>query len=225
MITVFLLLGMIFIPVGFVTLRASRSVVEIVERYDADCVPTTFKENKISYITDSSIPKNCSKKLQVYKYMKAPIYVHYQLDNYYQNNRRYVKSRSNKQLLHGLQNSDTSTCIPQEHANDQLIVPYGLVAWSIFNDTYTFSRGALELIVNRKNIAWKSDRDHKFGKDVYPYNFQNGTVISGGKLDPQIHVSILNSFMNRNYCGLFFAFLSPLVALSELGFCLSFAAK
>ncbi|CAN1145745.1 Putative ALA-interacting subunit 2 [Linum perenne] len=87
MITVFLLLGMIFIPVGFVTLRASRSVVEIVERYDADCVPTTFKENKISYITDSSIPKNCSKKLQVYKYMKAPIYVHYQLDNYYQNNR------------------------------------------------------------------------------------------------------------------------------------------
>lgn len=31
--------------------------------------------------------------------MKPPIYVYYELDNYYQNHRRYVKSRSSLQLL------------------------------------------------------------------------------------------------------------------------------
>ncbi|CAI0544938.1 unnamed protein product [Linum tenue] len=86
-ITTFFLLGLIFVPVGFITLRASRSVVEIVERYDADCVPEEFRGNKMSYIADSSIPKNCSRTLKVPKNMKAPIYVYYQLDNYYQNHR------------------------------------------------------------------------------------------------------------------------------------------
>ena len=31
--------------------------------------------------------------------IQAPIYVYYQLDNFYQNHRRYVKSRSNEQLM------------------------------------------------------------------------------------------------------------------------------
>ena len=30
--------------------------------------------------------------------MKAPVYVYYELDNFYQNHRRYVKSRSDSQL-------------------------------------------------------------------------------------------------------------------------------
>jgi hypothetical protein len=30
--------------------------------------------------------------------IKSPIYVYYQLDNFYQNHRRYVKSRDNEQL-------------------------------------------------------------------------------------------------------------------------------
>lgn len=32
------------------------------------------------------------------KDVKGPIYVYYQLDNFYQNHRRYVKSRDNEQL-------------------------------------------------------------------------------------------------------------------------------
>ncbi|CAN1227119.1 Putative ALA-interacting subunit 2 [Linum grandiflorum] len=127
--------------------------------------------------------------MQVHKYMKAPIYVYYQLDNYYQNHRRYVKSRSDKQLLHGLRTNDTSACSPEKSAGGRTIVPCGLIAWSLFNDTYTFSREESKLRVNRKNIAWSSDRDHKFGKDVYPSNFQNGTIIGGGTLDPKIPLS------------------------------------
>ncbi|KAF8391033.1 hypothetical protein HHK36_023333 [Tetracentron sinense] len=102
---------------------------------------------------------------------------------------RYVKSRSDRQLLHGLKYNKTSTCKPEESNNGLPIVPCGLIAWSLFNDTYTFARGMVELKVSRKNIAWKSDRNHKFGKHVYPFNFQNGTLIGGGKLDPSLSLS------------------------------------
>ncbi|KAM3700857.1 hypothetical protein ACB098_05G128900 [Castanea mollissima] len=188
-ILTFLLIGTIFIPIGLVCLHASRSVVEIVDRYDIDCVPEQFKSNKLGYIKDSSYPKNCSRTLKVNRHMKAPIYIYYQLDNYYQNHRRYVKSRSNQQLLHGLGSNKTSLCKPEQSNNGLPIVPCGLVAWSLFNDTYKFIRGKSELNVNRKNIAWKSDRDHKFGKHVYPFNFQNGTLIGGGKLNSSVPLS------------------------------------
>ncbi|KAF5752725.1 putative ALA-interacting subunit 2 [Tripterygium wilfordii] len=189
-ISTFLLLGVICIPIGLVTLQASRNVVEIVDRYDTECIPEAYKSNRMSYIKDSSILKNCSRILKVHKYMKAPIYVYYQLDNFYQNHRRYVKSRSDKQLLYGLKYNDTSSCAPEELNNGLPVVPCGLIAWSLFNDTFTFIHGRKELKVNRKNIAWKSDRDHKFGKKIYPFNFQNGTLIGGGNLDPNIPVSI-----------------------------------
>ncbi|KAF7842885.1 putative ALA-interacting subunit 2 [Senna tora] len=207
-IATFLLMGFVFIPVGLVTLRASNTVVEIVDRYDIECIPEEYRSNKVAYIKDDSISKNCSRFIKmdfmesraipesttvpfkvVLKPMRAPIYIYYQLDNYYQNHRRYVKSRSDQQLLHGLGYNDTSSCKPVESSDDQPIVPCGLIAWSLFNDSYSFSRGPSKLKVNRKNIAWKSDRDHKFGKHVYPFNFQNGTLIGGGKLDPHIPLS------------------------------------
>ncbi|XP_022146609.1 putative ALA-interacting subunit 2 isoform X2 [Momordica charantia] len=188
-ISVFLLTGILFIPVGLVVLQASRSVVEIVYRYDTECVPVSFRNNMVAYIKDSSASKSCSFSLEINKTMKAPIFIYYQLDNYYQNHRRYVKSRSDKQLLHGLAYNDTSSCKPVQSHNGIPIVPCGLVAWSLFNDTYKFVLGRSELKVNRKNIAWKSDRKHKFGKHVYPFNFQNGTLIGGGNLDPNIPLS------------------------------------
>ena len=117
---------------------------------------------------------------------------------------RYVKSRSDQQLLHGLRYNDTSSCKPEELNNGLPIVPCGLIAWSLFNDTFKFVRGSEEMKVSRKNIAWKSDRDHKFGKEVYPLNFQNGTLIGGGKLDPRIPVSVvhLQELINSSFLSL-----------------------
>ncbi|KAL6201183.1 hypothetical protein ACLB2K_024898 [Fragaria x ananassa] len=122
-ITTFLLMGVIFIPLGLITLHASENIVEIVDRYDNDCVPEAFKSNKVAYIKDNSIPKNCSRYLKVYKHMKAPINIYYQLDNYYQNHRRYVKSKNDEQLLHGLGYNDTSSCKPEESNNGLPVVP------------------------------------------------------------------------------------------------------
>lgn len=123
---------------------------------------------------------------------------------------RYVKSRSDKQLLYGLKYNGTSYCKPEDSNNGLPIVPCGLIAWSLFNDTYSFSRGTSALKVNRKNISWKSDRDHKFGKEVYPFNFQNGSLIGGGNLDPNIPVSIYSTLD-----GMFFPSDSIFKALCE----------
>ncbi|CAH1449739.1 unnamed protein product [Lactuca virosa] len=148
-ISAFMLVTIVFIPIGLASLFASRDVVEIIDR-----------------------------TLTVTKRMKQPIYVYYQLDNYYQNHRRYVKSRSDQQLRNRGDENDTSSCKPEHNANGMPIVPCGLVAWSLFNDTYAFStRNNQSLPVNKRHISWKSDREDKFGRDVFPKNFQNGSLI------------------------------------------------
>ncbi|KAJ6825342.1 ALA-interacting subunit 1-like [Iris pallida] len=182
-ISVFALIGTIFIPIGIASLLASNHVVEIVDRYENACAPPNV--DNVAYIQNATIDKTCTRTLTVPKDMNKPIYVYYQLDNFYQNHRRYVKSRNDAQLRDAKKANETSNCDPEKTTADgSPIVPCGLIAWSLFNDTYSFARGKENLPVNKRGISWKSDRDHKFGKDVFPKNFQNGTLIGGGKLDP-----------------------------------------
>ena len=44
-------------------------------------------------------------------------------------------------------------------------------------------------MVHKRGISWRSEREDIFGKQVFPRNFQNGTLIGGGTLDPRIPVS------------------------------------
>jgi uncharacterized protein YdeI (BOF family) len=100
-----------------------------------------------------------------------------------------VKSRSDKQLLKPSKEDETKICSPEGNTADgKPIVPCGLIAWSLFNDTYVFSANSAAIQVNKKNIAWASDKSHKFSKDVYPKNFQKGALIGGGKLNESIPV-------------------------------------
>lgn len=114
-------------------------------------------------------------------------------------NFRYVKSRSDQQLRDNSSADDVSDCKPEDTSNGLVIVPCGLIAWSLFNDTYNFSINSAQLNVNKKGISWKSDREHKFGKDVYPKNFQSGGLIGGAKLDPSIPVSLARISRLENY--------------------------
>lgn len=188
-ISAFMLVSIVFIPIGVASLFASRDVVEIVDRYETDCIPEQFRKDKVQYI-QSSADKSCNRSIRVPKRMKKPIYVYYQLDNFYQNHRRYVKSRSDKQLRDKNSANEVDSCKPEDYTPGQIpIVPCGLIAWSLFNDTYSFSRNKQQLAVNKKGISWKSDREHKFGKDVFPSNFQNGTLRGGADLDVKIPLS------------------------------------
>ncbi|KAK9265534.1 hypothetical protein L1049_001717 [Liquidambar formosana] len=189
-ITTFIFVGIIFIPIGLASLFASERVVEIVYRYDEGCIPTNYSDQKLAYIQNSTTNKTCTRSLIVPKQMKRPVYVYYQLDNFYQNHRRYVKSRSDKQLRSNASEGDTSSCDPEGVAPDKHpIVPCGLIAWSLFNDTYGFLVNNEALEVSKRNIAWKSDQEHKFGSDVYPKNFQSGGLIGGAKLNDTIPLS------------------------------------
>ncbi|KAJ7982095.1 ALA-interacting subunit [Quillaja saponaria] len=187
-ISAFMLVTIVFVPIGVASLYASRDVVEIVERYETDCIPENFRNNKVAFI-QSKADKTCNKNITVPKHMKQPIYVYYQLDNFYQNHRRYVKSRSDEQLKNPKSANSVSACKPEDSANGQPIVPCGLIAWSLFNDTYTFSNKNRNLTVNKKGISWKSDREHKFGKNVFPKNFQSGSLIGGANLSTNIPLS------------------------------------
>lgn len=104
---------------------------------------------------------------------------------------RYVKSRNDEQLRSKDKANETSGCDPEKTtANGSVIVPCGLIAWSLFNDTYNFTHRNKNIMVNKTDISWKSDRDHKFGKHVYPKNFQTGGLIGGAHLDPKKPVSL-----------------------------------
>ncbi|PIN08373.1 hypothetical protein CDL12_19059 [Handroanthus impetiginosus] len=190
-ISTFLLVSIVFIPIGVVSLFASRDVVEIVDRYETDCIPPSSRNDKVGFIQGPQ-DKTCNRILRVPKRMKKPIYVYYQLDNFYQNHRRYVRSRSDQQLRNNGSAGDTDGCSPEETtSNGMPIVPCGLIAWSLFNDTYDFTRNSQQLQINKTGISWKSDREHKFGSDVFPTNFQNGTLRGGGTLNSSIRLLTL----------------------------------
>ncbi|PPD90593.1 hypothetical protein GOBAR_DD12478 [Gossypium barbadense] len=154
-IATFTIIGIIFIPLGLVSLSASEKVVEIVDRYDESCVPSNYSNDKLKFIQNPSINKSCVRTLTVPKLMKSPVFIYYQLDNYYQNHRRYVKSRSDKQLRSVSDEKSTTDCSPEDKTVD----------------------------------AWKSDKEHKFGSNVYPKNFQSGGLIGGAKLNSSVPLS------------------------------------
>jgi hypothetical protein len=79
--------------------------------------------------------------------MKGPVFLYYRLTNFYQNNRRYVKSFDVKQLG-GAANTDLDNCEPLKHASNNTVVvngvstpvqptaiyyPCGLIANSMFS--------------------------------------------------------------------------------------------
>ncbi len=109
-------------------------VVEYRVQYDGEgsTVPTC-------QLGANDVSKTCSITVNVDKEMTAPVYVYYELENFYQNHRRYVKSRSDAQLA-GTVYSDSAQlvdCDPLRTRNDngttKVLHPCGLIANSYFN--------------------------------------------------------------------------------------------
>jgi len=154
-IITFLVVGVAFIIIGIPLLVASNNVVEVSQRYDDN--------------SQCTINSTCTIDLQVTDEMKAPVFLYYRLENYYQNHRRYVKSR-NDQQLRGVVNqkySDLADCDPiqSNHSSkdpSQFYLPCGLIAWSLFNDTFALRNGNQNISLRKNGIAWSSDIKEKF---------------------------------------------------------------
>nr|AFK41088.1 unknown [Medicago truncatula] len=189
-IATFTAIGIIFIPIGLASLFSSGKVVEAEFRYDETCLSPDVAKDAVAYIKSDTTNKTCTHKWIVEQKMQAPVFIYYQLENYYQNHRRYVKSRNDKQLWRKSAELQTDHCDPVDKTEGkEPIVPCGLIAWSMFNDTYKFSIDNKDLTINKKNIAWGSDKNSKFGHEVYPKNFQSGGLIGGAKLNESVPLS------------------------------------
>ena len=179
----FTVFGIIFLGLGILLYVMSDQIrEEVVGSYDDNpCKDLLFKE--------------CIVPLTITEKIVAPVYVYYQLDNFYQNHRRYVKSRSFSQLqgnyLAADKLADCDPIIKNKDLSPQIFkyadnttfgaadlelpaTPCGLVAKSLFNDTYKFRQvGSTNFIpIDSKGIAWQSDIDYKFK------NIANGTLVN-----------------------------------------------
>merc|ERR1711916_286849 len=90
-IPAFFVIGTVFLPLGIIRLVSSNGVVEVSRDYTDACIPPV-------HANGTSGTQVCTVSLEVKEDMKAPVYVYYELTNYYQNHRRYVKSRNDAQL-------------------------------------------------------------------------------------------------------------------------------
>ncbi|KAL2257376.1 hypothetical protein VTK26DRAFT_254 [Humicola hyalothermophila] len=83
----------------------------------------------------------CQVTFNIPEDLKPTISFFYHLENFYQNHRRYVNSFNAKQLLGEPVDGKTindSTCDPITYGKDgKIVYPCGLVANSIFNDTFS----------------------------------------------------------------------------------------
>ncbi|KAK8935135.1 ALA-interacting subunit 1 [Platanthera zijinensis] len=69
-ISIFTLVGIIFVPIGVVALLASHDVMLLkFLGYENACVPSNMTDNKIGYIQNPNISKACTRVLKVkFKY-------------------------------------------------------------------------------------------------------------------------------------------------------------
>ncbi len=167
---IFFCFGAVFIVLGIIILIFSNQIEEVSYRYDEECKKTKGTDNK------------CTITLHIKNTMKPKIMIYYQLNGFYQNHRRYVKSKSDEQLhgkvftLEEMKNSqDCDPAITNDDMGkkfsfngaqldpNDLAVPCGLIAKSYFNDKFTnWKIGTKAIDINEKDIAWKADKDLKY---------------------------------------------------------------
>jgi len=170
-VIIFTSIGLIFIIIGSILVAYSKEIVEASVRYDdADgCKGATWDN-----------PKVCEVSLEISDDMQAPVFFYYELHNYYQNHRRYVKSKSNDQLKgKDMSKGDLADCDPVISMGDlgrrredmqggwtlddsEPANPCGLIAKSIFNDTFELHVNNTRVTILEHGIAWPSDKDRKF---------------------------------------------------------------
>jgi hypothetical protein len=158
-IATFFVIGVLFLILGGFIVKYSKDVVEVEVPYDSltGCPEGTSA---------------CTLTIDIQDTMIAPVYIYYKLTNFYQNHRRYVKSRSDPQLS-GDDISSVSSCDPLDSYSGVPLYPCGLIANSVFNDTFTATLTVGNTTVAmtealgtwvKTGISWKSDRDKKFKK-------------------------------------------------------------
>jgi LEM3 (ligand-effect modulator 3) family / CDC50 family len=136
-----------------------------------------YSYNPTNFSTASYNTTQCTLEFTIPDTMGPPVFFYYRLTNFYQNHRRYVKSFQSDQLKGVAVDNVTisnSACDPirNEPTTGKPYYPCGLIANSIFNDTFynpeLLNPGAGEAsgngsiiyyMKNNSGISWDSDKD------------------------------------------------------------------
>lgn len=115
----------------------------------------------------------CKLEFEVTNDIGPPVLMYYQLTDFYQNHRRYVKSFDQDQLKGKYRSSkdiNGSDCDPLKNIGATTIYPCGLIANSLFNDTFSNpiqqNANRREYNMTNSTIAWPSDKD-LYGPNPY----------------------------------------------------------
>ena len=175
----FVSFGIIFIILGIIILVYSHKIKEYKQIYsEGECKNKFLDINE--YYNNSKIPPNCEIDIKVEDDMDTPVMVYYQINKFYQNHRRYVKSKNDDQLhgkeisrkvadddcKHAVTNKEmgVTTNLNGEPLNpDDVAVPCGLIAKSFFRDSFTLKdENGITINIDEKDIAWEADKKIKF---------------------------------------------------------------
>ena len=156
---IFVIFGIVLLPLGSVLRAQSDAVKEFSMTYDSSS--NADVDCTISSTNDGSA---CEVSFSFTEDVTGPLYVYYEVTDFYQNHRRYVRSRSADQLM----GSDLSyddvylDCYPLTQNGSLLINPCGLIANSFFNDIISLVDSPSDTAMDEDGITWYYDRKQKF---------------------------------------------------------------
>lgn len=149
----------IFLAIGIPMITLSNNIVDVTVDYDQQC-----------FSSPCNVPFTISQK------MVGPVFVYYELHQFFQNHRLYAKSVDFDQLKGSTISVDDagSSCKPivtnadvyKTTAIDGTTLdpaapanPCGMIAYTVFNDTYTiaYPNGTNISTMTTNEIAWPSD--------------------------------------------------------------------
>ncbi|XP_006004105.1 cell cycle control protein 50A [Latimeria chalumnae] len=169
----FFVIGLIFIPIGIGLLVTSNNIKEFeIDYTGANSSSPCSKCFDVS-LWNLTSPCRCTVHFTLTQAFEGHVFMYYGLSNFYQNHRRYVKSRDDSQL-NGDENSlrnPSKECEPYRTRNSGTgnvpIAPCGAIANSMFNDTLELNHidpngTAVPIPLVKKGIAWWTDKNVKF---------------------------------------------------------------
>mmetsp|Transcript_45500 Transcript_45500/g.110705 ORF Transcript_45500/g.110705 Transcript_45500/m.110705 type:complete len:450 (+) Transcript_45500:388-1737(+) len=170
MVFSYLILAVVMIPVGYYLEASSESLIELYQVYDS-----TDPDQQLCGIgLEYNANKTCTIEFVVPKTMTPPIMVHYELNNFHQNHRKYFESQDIYQMagesdISKQFSTSATACQPINILGDTVINPCGLIANTFFNDVITLSEdnGSVDdqgsaLKMREDGIAWTSDLEYRY---------------------------------------------------------------
>ncbi|XP_039904809.1 cell cycle control protein 50A-like [Simochromis diagramma] len=165
----FFVIGLIFIPIGIGLYVTSNNIKEFEIDYTGVSSDSPCYNCAKNFTWNTTEPCVCTVNFTLLQPFESNVFMYYGLSNFYQNHRRYVKSRDDRQLNGDLSalTDPSKECEPYRKSGDVSIAPCGAIANSLFNDTLVLyyvdsNNSKIEVPLVKKGIAWWTDKHVKF---------------------------------------------------------------